>query len=176
MKRCSRCGESKSLDDFNRSSGRAGGRQVYCRECQAQYVKTWHATLPPDRREKRLAEGRRRYHAHTPEQRERAQRSMRRSHLLRTYGLTAGSLQELLEAQGGGCAACTSPLNTSGEGMHVDHDHACCPGRRSCGGCVRGLLCASCNTTLGHARDDITRLLGLVRYLRRHRLPQREKP
>lgn len=32
---------------------------------------------------------------------------------------------------------------------HVDHDHACCPGTRSCGLCVRGILCPTCNTRSG---------------------------
>ena len=33
---------------------------------------------------------------------------------------------------------------------NVDHDHACCPeGGRSCGKCIRGLLCMECNKYLG---------------------------
>lgn len=34
--------------------------------------------------------------------------------------------------------------------LHVEHDHSCCGGAGSCGKCVRGLVCASCNTHIRH--------------------------
>lgn len=34
--------------------------------------------------------------------------------------------------------------------LHIEHDHACCGGAGSCGKCVRGLVCASCNTHIRH--------------------------
>jgi len=49
--------------------------------------------------------------------------------------------------------------------MAVDHDHKCCPGKTSCGQCVRGLLCWNCNDTLATFRDNPEKLRGLAHYL-----------
>lgn len=57
--------------------------------------------------------------------------------------------------------------NPSGKRLGIDHDHACCPERqRSCGKCVRGVLCEFCNPALGYANDSIERLEQLIAYLR----------
>lgn len=44
----------------------------------------------------------------------------------------------------------------------IDHDHACCPGRWSCGRCIRGLVCPSCNRldALAPALDSPAMLAG----------------
>lgn len=93
--------------------------------------------------------------------------SVRRSNLKRDYGLTPEQYDELLEAQGGACAlsGCPATAEDQGQLLSVDHDHACCPGWRSCGACVRGLLCWSCNALLGHAHDDPELLRGAIAYL-----------
>lgn len=66
------------------------------------------------------------------------------------YGLTQEEFDALLGAQGYACAMCHTAFK-DGRPIFVDHDHACCPDeKRSCGKCVRGLLCLSCNTALGH--------------------------
>jgi hypothetical protein len=54
------------------------------------------------------------------------------------------------------------------ERLTVDHDHACCPGPRSCGKCVRGRLCGACNTALGSLRDDPDRAMALALYAEKH--------
>jgi hypothetical protein len=44
---------------------------------------------------------------------------------------------------------CRTPFGED-KTIFIDHDHACCPDEKSsCGTCVRGLLCLSCNTALG---------------------------
>ena len=87
----------------------------------------------------------------------------RSRHLLRNYGLGPGEYETRLQEQGGLCAICRIPTDRR---LHVDHDHSCCPTNgKSCGRCVRGLLCSSCNTGLGSFRDSPTTLQAAVAYL-----------
>ncbi|WP_406482986.1 MULTISPECIES: endonuclease domain-containing protein [unclassified Streptomyces] len=61
------------------------------------------------------------------------------------YNVTKEFVELLLRHQGRKCAVC-GITEAGGRGtMHIDHDHGCCPGRRSCGECVRGLVCSNCN-------------------------------
>lgn len=80
------------------------------------------------------------------------------------YGLTAIDIIAMLEAQGG-CAICGAKEPTRNQGWHVDHDHRCCSGVKTCGKCVRGVLCAGCNQGLGQFEDDPKRLLSAIAYL-----------
>ncbi len=92
----------------------------------------------------------------------------RRRHLKHTYKMTVEQYDEMYAAQGGGCAICGAPDgDPSGRRLHVDHDHTCCAGERSCGKCNRGLLCKACNTGLGGFRDDPAHLEAAIRYLRK---------
>lgn len=66
------------------------------------------------------------------------------------HHLTRPRVNAILRAQDDTCPLCHSlGGDSSMEGRswwHIDHDHTCCPGRTSCGRCVRGLLCRDCNT------------------------------
>lgn len=37
---------------------------------------------------------------------------------------------------------------------HIDHNHSCCPGQKTCGKCIRGILCFRCNTVLGLLENE----------------------
>lgn len=64
------------------------------------------------------------------------------------YGITYEDYDRILIEQGGKCAICDS-LESKGRGrFHIDHDHSCCPSEKTCGKCIRGLLCSNCNTKL----------------------------
>jgi hypothetical protein len=73
---------------------------------------------------------------------------------------------DTLAKQGGKCLICktTSPEGY-GDGWAVDHDHACCAGKGSCGDCVRGILCGHCNKGLGHFKDNLEFLEQAQHYL-----------
>ena len=40
---------------------------------------------------------------------------------------------------------CSNPNCSITNDLMIDHDHSCCPEQRSCGKCIRGLLCRGCN-------------------------------
>jgi hypothetical protein len=86
---------------------------------------------------------------------------VRWDYLRRTYNLSPLVFKIILERQGSVCAIC----GTVPDVWHVDHDHAHCPGERSCGNCVRGLLCQLCNTVIGAAGDRVGVLRKAIRYL-----------
>jgi hypothetical protein len=80
----------------------------------------------------------------------------RRYYLKSKFGITLEAWQSMFDAQGMACYLCGDALD--GAHIHVDHDHACCPGNKSCGACVRGLACRWCNQGLGQFRDDPARM------------------
>jgi len=60
--------------------------------------------------------------------------------------------------------------NNRGEMKHslvIDHDHSCCPGSKSCGQCVRGFLCTTCNTAIGMIYENPATALALANYLKK---------
>jgi len=94
----------------------------------------------------RRAYRRARPHGESPESRKKSNRKSP----LTSYGLTQDDFNLLLKIQGNACGMCRG-LFSEGQLIHVDHDHGCCRGKnRSCGKCVRGLLCHACNIALGH--------------------------
>lgn len=86
--------------------------------------------------------------------------------LKKVYGLSAERYAAMLAEQKGVCAICGNGCAT-GKPLAVDHNHACCPTQKSCGSCIRGLLCAKCNTMLGFAKDSAALLMAAAKYLGR---------
>src|SRR5262245_851087 len=87
------------------------------------------------------------------------------------YGITLEEYEKIYQAQNGLCAICHQPERPGRENLlplTIDHDHRCCPQRsKTCGRCVRGLLCGACNRGIGTFRDNIHALEGAIAYLKR---------
>ena len=88
----------------------------------------------------------------------------RKAWLKQKYGLTPEEYDALLQIQDNACAICRT-TDVGARSWHVDHDHACCPGRKSCGKCVRGVLCNLCNAGLGYFRDSTESMERAIGYL-----------
>lgn len=96
----------------------------------------------------------------TPEQR-------RATHLKHRFGLTLDDWAQMLADQHGCCYLCSEPLDTeTPRAIHVDHDHSCCRGDKTCGNCIRGLACDPCNKGIGHFGDDPDRMERVAARLR----------
>lgn len=86
------------------------------------------------------------------------------------FRLDKQAYDALFFSQGNACGGCG--FLDSGEpsgSWHIDHDHNCCsnPHGKTCGKCVRGILCRWCNMALGNAKEDASRLRGVANYIER---------
>lgn len=145
-KQCRDCGAVKTLGYFNRRKD--GKRQDRCVKCPAKADPQRHAEALDERRTVTPA-------GFCPTEARKFQRMHQK------YGIDYWKFHQMLEQQGGGCAICGAT-----DDLVVDHDHSCCPGRKTCGDCVRGLLCGHCNTGLGRFFDSEERLASAQNYLR----------
>lgn len=191
QKRCSDCGEMKSLEEFVTDRRRRDGRGTYCRACFAVRYRA-------HRERKAAAEGRTlRPQRETPHgsrwcpeceivkpisefPRNRASTTgyggyCKPCHNAKgkaTYQRLYGGTREYHLRRRYGITGADFDAMVEAQGgtctvcdqkpEHVDHDHKT--------GKVRGILCFNCNQALGNVRDDLAVLQRLMDYLRRHRL------
>lgn len=98
----------------------------------------------------------------------------RKFDLKKFYNLTIEQYSEMFEKQEGKCAICGNPETATAKygkirSLSVDHDHSCCPGKTSCGKCIRRLLCHFCNHALGLFRDNPMLIEKAALYIREFR-------
>lgn len=76
------------------------------------------------------------------------------SHIRSRYNITQDWYRTVFEKQDGKCP-CGRVFGLEKNTFPcVDHNHICCPNNKSCGKCVRGLLCLRCNQVLGMLDED----------------------
>lgn len=80
-------------------------------------------------------------------------------HLKSRYGITISDYDRMEQEQNGLCLICHRP-ETQRKRLAVDHCHKT--------GKVRGLLCTTCNSAIGHLLDDPDVIDRAAAYVRRH--------
>lgn len=122
LRKCRSCQTDKPIEDFGLQKDRP---RTTCRDCHnLKCNEYWHSLSLEEKRVKG-----------------------RKSHLGK-FNLTEDDYDALVDAFGGKCGICGN-APAGDRALAIDHDHSCCPGQKSCGQCVRGLLCTVCNLRFG---------------------------
>lgn len=87
------------------------------------------------------------------------------THLWTTFRIRESDYEEMLIKQNFRCAICGIHQSEVKKAFAVDHDHSCCKNKRTCGDCIRGLLCFECNIGLGKFKDNKDLLSSALKYL-----------
>jgi hypothetical protein len=136
-KTCKKCGEVKPLEAYYEHPRTRDGRKGSCKACDAVKTNAWRRDNP-----------------------ERTKAINRRVKLKKNFGITPEQYDEMLAAQGGVCASCSTDKPGGPYGIFaVDHDHST--------GKVRGLLCKNCNLAIGMLGDSAEGVRKALAYLTR---------
>lgn len=178
---CQECYGKCHLCEEPATRNARGAPTKYCADCRP---KTKFADMPPRENCGRCGKprdgGHKYYCLECERERNRQRRQENHEHhalkdrkrtLRRFYGMTLEDYDDMLAAQGGGCAGCGAsrstlklPKGQSDRGargrLHIDHCHAT--------GIVRGILCNGCNAALGQVKDNPATLRVLADYLERN--------
>lgn len=171
MKICKKCLLEYDYSNFHKNKQTKDGYSVYCKSCKSLIDKEWINGNPEaiEKRKKRSKD----WQKNNPEKYRKSIQNWRKdnseqknsldrkSHLWTHYKLTPEDLSAMYLEQDGKCKICNRNKK-----LVVDHDHACCPGKISCGDCVRSLLCFRCNSLLGLAQDNKSLLESAIAYLK----------
>lgn len=146
-----------------------GKRNAVCAECARIDHRLWRANPENKRREREWQQVRDKMPYRRQWARDYIKTPQGRSGAMKfRHGITLDEYNRILTTQNGVCKVCLQP--DIDKALAVDHDHMCCPGKRSCGKCIRGLLCMFCNTAMGYAKDSPERLRKLASYLENYKV------
>lgn len=137
-KYCKSCNTTKPISDFGLLRGKP--RHI-CKECRKIESKEWYANNKD--RKKELS----RKYKHVKKDKD----------LQATYGIDLATYNKMLVEQGNKCKICFVHREELKRALCVDHDHDT--------GKVRGLLCDTCNRSLGLLKDNVNILMNAVKYL-----------
>lgn len=173
MKICRVCKEEKPLEEFVKDKRNSDGRGARCKICYNLWVKSHpnrdkYLESQRERNKERYKNNKEAIIARTVQWGRENPEKRRKYTIKSRYGISIEEYDALKKKQDNKCAIC-GETNSNGWELSVDHDHKCCPGPKSCGKCVRGLLCFKCNSGLGNFTDSEEKLSAALTYLQSNR-------
>ena len=144
-KLCPHCKEEKTFSEFGKDKSKKLGITSYCKPCASlNRAKNYSKNTFVEK--EKLKE----YYKNNKDK--------SRSYSLKNlYGLSIEQFNEMKFMQGGSCKICKTHESNLKRKLFVDHCHTT--------GLIRGLLCQSCNTMIGNAKDNILVLQAAINYL-----------
>lgn len=149
MKKCSKCEQFKSWEEFSKDRTSSSGYKSRCKVCRSidkKEVLTKFRLNNPIKTRKKFNN----------------KSEAKRHNNYKQYGLSLEDYNNLLILQNSVCAICKKPetmtkKNGTIQNLAVDHCHKT--------GKVRGLLCSKCNTGIGYFAEDRQIFLNAIEYL-----------
>lgn len=174
-KKCAECEKIKPADLFIKSKSERDGLSSYCKHCQAMRQRRRYATTNREVTVKikfckkcgstKKADEFGKHRLGKDGLNTQCKRCKSDNRMRRVYKISHEKYDQLLLMQDNACAICGVKNLDSNKKFAVDHDHSCCPGNRSCGECIRAILCANCNAALGLFKDDPQIAISAAKYL-----------
>ena len=141
---CRLCNKGKPIESYSIRNKQTNSRRTECKSCLNE--------------KRRKSKSYRKWADKNKEHLKKYERSYR---LKKKYGITLDDYNKMLTDQDNKCAICKTskplPNKKSYNGWHVDHCHTT--------GKIRGILCHTCNPSLGAFKDDINILKNAIKYL-----------
>ena len=144
-KTCPSCKQDKYFSEFGKDKTKKLGISSYCKPC-ASSNRTKNYKKNPQEEKTKLKS----YY------KKNKQKSYAYS-IKNLYGLTIEELNHIKLLQNNSCKICKTHESNLKRKLFVDHCHETKN--------VRGLLCQSCNTMIGNAKDNILVLQSAINYL-----------
>ena len=175
---CTHCKIEKDILEFSKG-GNANGLANWCKGCCKNYKEQYYI-----KNKEKLLEKSKNWERDNPEKRAKISKRYKEKvrsrdcikrnldrkmfpdkdknqRLKNKYSITLDEFNNKVEKQNHVCAICKTHMSKP----CVDHDHKCCSqNKRSCGKCIRGILCDACNRLLGDAKDSIECLQNAIKY------------
>jgi len=158
MKQCTKCKVLKPAKEFDKDKQKKSGRRPDCKKCSAERAAVYRAKHPEKvakQRKKYAALNREKLNAYQKNYNKQNPLAVKNRQLKHYYGISVFDFLFLQEMQDHKCAICFN----SGP-LVVDHNHTT--------KAVRGLLCHSCNLSLGRLDENADTCISMAKYIKEH--------